>query len=130
MKRFTKVFYLACIVVAANSANAGEKELNMRGVMCDSIDFNELNTYSQEELEALYCSYDKGHKIADKTMTAAADKHKGTRTEVAILQDGIRAMERCSRPMMRVGELLKRKFSGTKHIRCEDYKGYTPQDPN
>ena len=128
MKQFSKVFCLAYIVVAANLANAGEKELNMRGVMCDSIDFTELNTYSQEELEALYCSYSKGHKIADKTMTTAADKHKGTRTEIAILQDGIRAMERCSRPQMRVGDLLKRKFSGTKQIRCEDYKGFTSQD--
>ena len=127
MKKFN---LLACAIIISVTANshANNKELNARGIMCDRIEFDELNTYCQEDLEALYCSYKVGHKIADETMTKEADKHKGTSAEIAILQRGIQTMELCSKPMIRISDLLKRKYSGSTNIRCEKYKGYTSEN--
>ena len=70
MKKFN---LLACAIIISVTANshANNKELNARGIMCDRIEFDELNTYSQEDLEALYCSYKVGHKIADETRAQA-----------------------------------------------------------
>lgn len=125
MRSITKAACIALTLLVSMSALADEKKLSVRGLLCESMEFNEINTYPKEELEALYCSYSKGHKIVTKTTDEGAARNKGTPTEIAILRDGLRKMEQCRKELFKVSDLLKRKYSvASSEVRCEEYKGY------
>lgn len=120
-----KLMAVICMVLASAIVVAQEKALSVRGLMCETIEFNEINAYPKEELEALYCSYSAGHKIVKKTTNEGADRNKGTPAEIAILRDGLRKMEQCRKELFKVGDLLKRKYSVTApDSSCESYKSF------
>lgn len=125
MSQITKAACVACILLASTSTIADEKKLSVRALLCESMEFNEINTYPKEELEALYCSYSAGHKITSRTTTREAEKNKGTPAEIAILRAGLRNLEQCRKELFKVSDLLKRKYSiASSDIRCAEYKGY------
>ena len=100
---------------AAAAPRAEKLKASIRGLQCDAIEFQELDSMSQDELEGAHCSYAAGSKISDDVTNKAMAKYEGNLSiQSALLQKNIGMMERCFKGTTKTGDIFKRKYPDVK----------------
>lgn len=85
-------------------------KLSLRGMDCEAYEFSEINSFSVNELEALYCSYTAGINSSETATNKMIEKYNDPRMEHRFLQIHIKKMEKCMSSQTKVRELATRKF--------------------
>lgn len=114
---FSIITFMISVIAHADQ----HKTLNPRGLMCERIEFTELNTYSPDELEQLYCSYDQAYKTSEQVNQKMMDKYSSDpRMSMYLLKSQLAELKKCTDPQFQVKDLLERKSPDFK-IECSKY---------
>lgn len=105
----------AAPALAPQSAAPAALKPSLRGLQCEAFEFSELDSMPREELEGLYCSYSQGSASSTKISDIELAKYPNDpRTQVALLNQQVSFLGRCSRGMSKAREVFSRKHPSQK----------------
>lgn len=113
MKRAISICCIAMSLSFISEAQENQpNRINMRALLCEPIEFSELNSLDFSELEGMYCSsYSAAMRAFDR---AAVERSNDPRRNLAIDRETLAFTATCKRIFMPASDIAKRKFDGKK----------------
>lgn len=128
--RLTPCIFFVCGILYIGMANAegDKKQVNARAVLCEKIEFAELNTMPAPELESVYCGYKLGDRVSEQASMKAKEQYKDDPQHAVLsAETRIRELRACGSPVVQISDLFKRKYPAFT-VDCYKYQGFKESD--